>query len=337
MPAYLAKAAAMLPAWRLTGRLDLLHLNVAGRGSTLRKLVLSEVAGLLGIPTIVHLHDYDYRSDLQQRGPLVRWLTVRMFQRAIRVIVLGERDRKIVEHDLQVVPANIVRLANAVPDAGQPPKRGARSAGARLVFLGHLDDRKGIPELLAALARPALRQRAWTIDLAGGGMVTRFEAEARRLGISDRATFHGWLAQEKVAILCRAADIFVLPSHAEGQAMSLLEAMAHGLAILTTPVGAHLEAVSPDREALIVEPGDVDSLAAALIRLIDDPGLRDRLGCAARQRFLAAFNVTDYAARLAALYEDALAGWVNAQGSQPMGGAAHGSRGAGSRRQRSRA
>jgi glycosyltransferase involved in cell wall biosynthesis len=230
-----------------------------------------------------------------------------MFRRARRVIVLGERDRRTVEDLLGVALGRVVRLPNAVPDPGPPPPRAAGSGPVRLLFLGHLDDRKGVPELLGALARPALRRRGWHLDLAGGGEVARFRTEARELGLADRATFHGWLSPEGVAALCRRADVFVLASHAEGQAMSLLEAMAHGLAIVTTPVGAHLEAVTPGREALVIRPGDVDALAAALARLIDEPARRAQLGAAARRRFLVAFDVGRYAVDLAGLYDDVLA------------------------------
>ena len=179
------------------------------------------------------------------------------------------------------------------------------SGPVRLLFLGHLDDRKGVPELLRSLALPALRERAWQIDLAGGGENARFRAEARSLGLAERATFHGWLSQESVEALCRAADIFVLPSHAEGQAMALLEAMAHGLAIVTTPVGAHLEAVSPGREAIILQPGDIElHRAGAFDRRAGAPCATRRSGSTALPE---AFDISRYAVGLAGLYDEVLA------------------------------
>ena len=107
--------------------------------------------------------------------------------------------------------------------------------------------------------------------------------------------------------MCREADLFVLPSHAEGQAMSLLEAMAHGLAVVTTPVGAHLETVQDGVEALLVPPGDGEALGTALARLIDDGALRAWLGAAARARYRASFTADHYAAGLAAIHARALA------------------------------
>jgi glycosyltransferase involved in cell wall biosynthesis len=302
MPWHMLKAIGRIAF----SRADLLHLNVAGRGSTLRKIVLSEVAARSGMPTIVHLHDYDYEKDLARRGPLVSWLVRRMFRRARRVVVLGLRDQASVTRLLGVAPDRVVRLANAVPDPGEPPERASGSGPVRLLFLGHLDDRKGVPELLTALATERLRHADWQLDLAGAGEVDRFKAMAERLGLRDRISFHGWLGHADAYALSRRADIFVLPSHAEGQAMSLIEAMAHGLAIVATPVGAHLEAVVPDKEALLVAPGDAVALASALAMLIDDPVQRRVLGSAARRRYLAGFTVDGYAARLSAVYQAAL-------------------------------
>ena len=89
--------------------------------------------------------------------------------------------------------------------------------------------------------------------------------------------------------------------------MSLLEAMAHGLAIVTTPVGAHLETVQDGVEALLVPPGDSEALGLALARLIDDGALRARLGKAVRARYRGSFTADHYARGLAAIHRRALA------------------------------
>ena len=306
-PLHLLRALRLVARERRAGRLDLLHLNVAGRGSTVRKVILGLWAELLGLPTIVHLHDFDYPADFARRPAWQQRLVRRLFGRARLCLVLGERDRRFVIEGLGVEPERAVILHNAVPDPGPPPERSGRPGPTRLLFLGHLSARKGVGELLAALARPALSARDWRLDLAGGGEVERFRARARELGLSERCRFHGWLGQEATFDLLRTADVLVLPSHAEGQAMALLEAMAHGLAILATPVGAHLEAVTDGVSALLVPPGDLDALEAGLVRLIDEPELRARRGHAARARWLEAFAIEGYARRLAGLYTKALA------------------------------
>ena len=90
--------------------------------------------------------------------------------------------------------------------------------------------------------------------------------------------------------------------------MSVLEGLAHGLAVVATPVGAHAEVIEPERSGLLVPPGDVAALAAALARVIGDPALRERLRAGARQRFLDRFDVRSYASRLARLHVALLGG-----------------------------
>jgi glycosyltransferase involved in cell wall biosynthesis len=288
-------------------RPDLLHLNVANRGSTLRKLVLSRAAALLGIPTVVHLHFGDYPEDLARRRPFIRRQVEAMFRRARRVIVLGQRDRRTVIELLGVAAARVEVLHNAVPDPGPPPERAGREGPVRLLFLGRFDDpAKGLADLLAALAGPALGGGEWHLTVAGRGDVGAFRQQMQEPALADRVTFTGWQPHARIYELCAAADIFVLPSYSEGQAMSLLEAMAHGLAIVATPVGSHGEAVRDGVEALLVAPGDVAQLAAALARLVGDPALRRQLGAAARRKYCDNFSAAQYSLSLLKIYHRAL-------------------------------
>jgi glycosyltransferase involved in cell wall biosynthesis len=84
-------------------------------------------------------------------------------------------------------------------------------------------------------------------------------------------------------LLARAA-VVVLPSHREGLPMVLLEAMAHGRAVVATPVGGVPSLVEDGRTGLLVPPGDAEAVRAAMERLLGDPDLRRRLGAAAREK-----------------------------------------------------
>jgi glycosyltransferase involved in cell wall biosynthesis len=158
-----------------------------------------------------------------------------------------------------------------------------------------------------------MKFRRWRATLAGGGPIDEFRKLADDLGILDRLCFPGWLDQVGVRTLCADADVLVLPSHAEGLAMSVLEGLSHGLAVITTPVGAHPEVIEPDVSGILVPPGDVVALADALVSVIEDGTLRHRLARGARDRFLEAFDVRRYAARLEQLH----AGLLTAQHDQP--------------------
>jgi glycosyltransferase involved in cell wall biosynthesis len=304
---YLASAMMKLFWTRLSAAPSLAHINITGRGSTIRKIILLTFARGLGLRYLLHVHDYDYPDEYRRRSRLMQMLIARIFRGAAKVVVLGRRDQKLLSSLLKLPPGRITVLHNAVPDPEVGLNR-ARPSGTpcHLLFLGHLSARKGVPELLRALASPSLASRPWHATLAGGGPVDEFRELADGLGISERVHFPGWVDEAGVKALSAKADILVLPSHAEGLAMAVLEGLSYGLVVVTTPVGAHTEVIEPGVSGILVPPGDVAALAEALARVIDDEELRERLGRGARHRFLEKFEVRGYAERLAQLHIDLL-------------------------------
>ena len=291
---------------RLSGGPVIAHVNIAGRGSTIRKMILVMLAQVIGLRYLLHVHEPDYGSDFGRRGKFMQSVVRRGFRRAEKVIVLGRAEKQSLIALLGLPPHQIAVLPNAVPDP--QPDLGARNAepGCHFLFLGYLSARKGVPELLQALAHPTLAAKPWRATLAGGGPVEEFRKTAESIGIASRVDFPGWLAKPAVNAVCAAADVLVLPSHGEGLAMSVLEGLSHGLAVITTPVGAHPEVIDPEISGLFVPPGDVEALAAALLRMIEDPPFRNKLQGAARARYIEKFDVTGYARRMAELHETLL-------------------------------
>jgi glycosyltransferase involved in cell wall biosynthesis len=266
----------------------------------LRKLMLTAAARALGCTHVLHLHDYDYVTDFNGRPPWQQRLVRRMFQGADRVVVLGRRDRAMATGLLGADPERVVVLRNCVPDPGA--HRVAEGREPLIVFLGRLGERKGVPELLAAFADPAMAALRWRAILAGDGPVEAYRAEAAARGLADRVTMPGWMEEAATRALCAEADILVLPSHHEGMAMAVLEGLAHGLAVVTTPVGAHDEAIVEGTSGLFVPVGDPAALAAALAGLVADPERRAAFGAGARARFVERFSMGSYLPALRHLY-----------------------------------
>jgi glycogen synthase len=107
--------------------------------------------------------------------------------------------------------------------------------------------------------------------------------------------------------LYREADVFVLPTWREGFPNVVIEAMAAGLPVVATPVGAIAEAIEDGKSGLLVPVRDAAALEAALRRLIEDAALRHALGAAARARVESVFAFETVVARLAAIYDELLA------------------------------
>jgi glycosyltransferase involved in cell wall biosynthesis len=298
---YFAMSLILLLRGRLFDEYRLAHINITGRGSTIRKIIVAVVARAVRMPYLLHVHDYNYAEEYSRRGPLTRFLIQKMFRKAAKILVLGSRDKHALSTLLGLPPSEIVVLHNAVPDPQRARVTQPRDE-CKIIFLGNLSERKGVPELIRALASPALRVRRWKATLAGDGRVEEFRRLVSELGIAERVEFPGWVDEAGVRTACEAAEVLVLPSHAEGLAMSVLEGLSYGLAVITTPVGAHTEVVEPEVSGLFVPPGDVEALSAALARVIDDPVLRARLGAGARRHFLEKFHVRSYAEQLERLH-----------------------------------
>jgi glycosyltransferase involved in cell wall biosynthesis len=176
---------------------------------------------------------------------------------------------------------------------------------ANILFLGRLGPEKGVPQLVMALASLGSTS-GWRATLAGDGAVNDTRARVERAGLSDRISVPGWVDSVRVEALLRAANILVLPSTSENLPMSVIEALAHGAAVICTPVGALPDIIEHERTGLFVEPGDVEGLASALGRLIEGPDLRRRLGEAGKAFHRTRLDIEVCAERLVAIWTESV-------------------------------
>ncbi len=282
-------------------RADVAHINVAPRGSTWRKMLFAGAARMAGVPVVLHLHGSGYHEFYAGLSAARQARIRRFFGRAAAVVVLSEFWRRFVIDTLDVAEDRVEEIPNGVPAAGRAPGS-AEGEPPRIAFLGLIGERKGVDVLLDALANIKRRGIPWRAVLAGNGEVDWARQRATELGIADRIEFPGWIGEEEADAVLLAADLFVLPSRAENQPVSILEAMARGLPVIATRIGAIPEQVAEGETGLLVERGDADALADALAALLTAPDRRKALGAAGRERFERLFSVESCAARFAALY-----------------------------------
>ena len=172
------------------------------------------------------------------------------------------------------VPA--CRITVAEPGTERAARARGSSGTPFILAVGAVSVRKGYAVLIEALA--GLRDRAWRATIAGNrdrdpATAASLERTIAKRGLSERVALVGQVDDPALAALYDAADLFVMPSLYEGYGMVLAEAMAHGLAIVSTIGGAAAETV-PDGAALKVPPNDPGALASAIAQLLDDLPLR---------------------------------------------------------------
>ncbi len=150
-----------------------------------------------------------------------------------------------------------------------------------IVFVGRLIANKGPATLLRALGRLHRQAVGFRCVVLGDGPLRReLEAEVDRGGLRAVVEFKGTVTD--VASYLATADIFVRPSSTEGMSLALLEAMAAGLAVVVSDIPANASVVEDGQNGLLVPVGDDDTLASRLRAVLAEPGVRRRLGDAAR-------------------------------------------------------
>lgn len=247
---------------------------------------------LRGVPYIVSLRGGDVpgfewapeaRTYHRLTAPVLRFLWRRAYAVVANSRGLAElAQQSTPELPIQVVPNGVqlpAKLAQPLSPT-QPP---------RLLTMGRLTQQKGIDVLFRAMTQ--LRDVDFGLDIAGDGPDRALlERMAQELGLADRVRFLGWVPRERLPETFAKAAAFVLASRIEGMPNVVLEAMAHGRAVVATRVFGCDELVQQGATGLLVDIEDAAQLADALRTVLTDAELRERMGAAGRARVAGEFT-----------------------------------------------
>ncbi len=282
-------------------RADVLHTHTLAAANA-----LARVAGRLArVPVVSHLHIANHFR------PATRALLANLDNATARfaaaLVAVSEDTRRAYEE--QGYPRRIRVVYNGVTattaDANGLREELSIPADAPLVAeVGRLCDVKGQRELIDAIALlPGARAVLVGADLELGGAYERaLRDHADELGVTERVVFAGY--RDDAARVVAAADVLALPSWTEGLPLVVLEAMALGRPVVATAVGGTPELVADGETGLLVPPRDVAALTAALKRVLDDEGLRRRLGEAGRRRVAERFSSEAMTRDVLAVYDE---------------------------------
>ncbi|MDX2099389.1 MAG: glycosyltransferase family 4 protein [Leptolyngbyaceae cyanobacterium bins.59] len=197
------------------------------------------------------------------------------------------------------------------PHLFEPVKH--QGPGKRLLFTGRLAPVKGLRILLESLV--ALKTAFPNVELiviGDGADREALENRVRQLGLQNHVKFVGYQSQREVRDYLQTTDVFVLPSFAEGVPVSLMEAMAAGVPVVTTRIAGVGELVEDWVNGYLVPPGDVTCLTDRIAVLLADGELRSKFGTAGRLKVEKEFNIQHEAGWLCQVMTSALAGTVEA-------------------------
>lgn len=284
---------------------------------------LLPIARRCDLPLVVTFHGYDVTRLPRQpgaRGRLYRRGLQAVFDRADCLVAVSGHVRERLL-DLGAPGGKIaVRYVGApAPSASEAVHLENASERAGITFVGRLVEKKGVEDLLAAVAILPTHLRPTPVLILGTG---EQEVQLQRLAARFRvnAVFRGQVAPQDVAAALASAAVFCGPSKTardgdtEGLPTTLIEAAHHGATIVSTRHAGIPEFARDGVEALLVDEGDVVALSAALTRALTDRELAQQLAARARARAMADFESASCTAALEALYDDL------AEGTRPSSG-----------------
>jgi len=260
-----------------------------------------------GWPVMATLHhpitvdrdlDFQHTTSRMRKLTLRRWygflgMQMEVARQIPRVITVSESSKRdisaqmgVPDDRLHIVPVGVdPAMFRPLPHIARIPGRLMTTASADVPM-------KGLAPLLEALAKVRTeRPEAHLVVIGRPKDRSKIPALIDRLGLTGSVQFVSGVTTERIVELYGEAEIACVPSLYEGFSLPAVEAMACGVPVVATTGGAVPEVVGTDGETgLLVPPGDPSALAAGIVRALDDPALRARLGAAGRERALGTFT-----------------------------------------------
>ncbi|MPZ50798.1 MAG: glycosyltransferase [Dehalococcoidia bacterium] len=281
---------------------DIVHVHLA----SFHVHIAAFFAMIFRRPLYLKLGTGGERGDIAWLQPRARFTRLFGLRRANRIQAIS---REIFDEavGLGIAQDKVLRIANGYDQATFRPFEGSKERLRQeldlpedrtiVLFTGRFIVQKGLIDLLEVW--PAVTREA-VLVLVGAAPSREYAVQG--LKPTEDVIVRGWT--EEIEDYLHAADIFVLPSYSEGMSNSLIEAMACGLAVISTRVGAAEEMIEDGRSGLIVAPGDRAGLAEALNRLIASPELRASMGRLAAETTAARYSISGVADAIEAAYGD---------------------------------
>lgn len=295
--ALLALTAIIRFVWNcLLKRPRLVYVHLGSNASLYRESVFIILAKLLGKKTVSHFH----AGDIDNYYPFQKKIGQKFIRWAIGlsdslIVVSQESARQL--REIADSP-NISVITNAVDTSLFNVRNGASGNGVvRLLFVGAIGKLKGEQDLIEALAILCGGKPNIKVSFLGYGAES-LKADCEKLGVGGFIEYLGAVSMTERIEFFQKADIFVLPTYAEAMPMSVIEAMAAGLPVISTAVGGIPELIKDGVDGFLFPPGDVKVLAEKILFLLNNKNIRLSIGKKARQKACEQMDFRLYVDRL---------------------------------------
>lgn len=273
----LCKAILQFLYWMLFHpEIKIVHVQGSVGASFWRKAIFIYIAKFFHKKVVWHMHAGRFAVFYQQHRYAVR----KVVNKSDVIIALSEYWKEYFKNEFPTKRVEIIKNVISAPKAHKQ-----QTSYFTLLFLGLLGKNKGIYDLLECIWDHKVEfQGKLKLYIGGNGEIEHVKQLIKEYGIADIVIFEGWVSGDKKIELLNKSDAYILPSYKEGLPISILEAMSYGMPIISTPVGGIPEIVSNGENGYLVESGNKEDIYKAIISLLNDSDLRNRMGSVSLSR-----------------------------------------------------
>jgi glycosyltransferase involved in cell wall biosynthesis len=285
----------------LTKRIDVVHIHCGDAPSPCRKYIFFKISRWFKCKVVLHLHGALFLEQYKKLSDFWRKRLRCFFERADIVICLSQTWSDAIGDLFPKSKRVVVPNGILLPDKARIQKKS--SLQTQIAFLGLVGPRKGVFDLLIVFERLVVEGYDILLCIGGNGEIDKLKDHISSPILKDRVQYLGWINDDQKDRLLVDSDIFILPSYGEGMPVSILEAMAYGLAVISTPVGGIPELVDDSTTGYLVGPGDLEHLYQKLKILIEQQELRVKMGRIGRRKVEDGFDIKKNYQAISCVYD----------------------------------
>lgn len=277
---------------------DIVHIHMASRRSTFRKMKYIKIAHRSNKKIILHIHgggfkDFYHKCNAKQKKNILA-----MFKMCNQIIVLTEEWKKYFEQ--LVDPNRISVIYNGVKKNSE--KR--QTFNHHFCFVGRLVKEKGIYELVEAFNIVRQKYPDAKLSIAGDGPeLKKLKNIVTELSLNESVEFLGWLQEDALESLYRKNTFFVLPSYFEAFPMSVIEAMSYGCIVIASNVGGIPTIINGKTNGVLIKSEDTSDLAKNIMRILSDIERQKAISWSSIESVIHRFNIEESLNKIDKLYE----------------------------------
>jgi glycosyltransferase involved in cell wall biosynthesis len=275
----------------------IIHIHSATDGSFVRKYIVFKIAKMFEKKVIFHIHCAVFDKFYNNSSTFVKNRVKEVLDNSNVIIVLSDYWKNVVS---QISTNKNIKILYNPCMVKEFEK--ITTEKINVLFMGRVGKRKGVYDIIEAaklITNPNIE-----INLYGDGETPEFQKLIQENNLQNIIKLKGWVSSDTKDTAFKSSDIYILPSYEEGLPMSVLEAMAYGLPIISTPVGGIPDAVEDCVNGFLVQPGNYKALVEKINLLTNDKELNHKMGQESFKKAKEKFDINVIIKQLKEIYDE---------------------------------